>query len=69
MKKIFLTLSSIFIFLVTTPIFAQEDPGDDPDAPSAPIDHYVWFLIALGLIYVFFKLRTSALLKRNMTNE
>lgn len=58
MKKIFLTISSLFILLLSTPIFAQvEDPGDDPDALGAPIDGYVWVLAILGLIYVLIKLR------------
>jgi hypothetical protein len=58
MKKIFLTLSSIFILLLSTPVFAQlEDPGADPDTPAAPIDGYVWVLAIVGLIYVFLRLR------------
>jgi|LakMenEpi03Aug12_release.lakeMendotaPanAssembly.Ray.scaffolds.fasta_scaffold491221_2 hypothetical protein len=62
MKKIFLTISSLFILLLSTPIFAQlEDPGEDPDAPAASIDGYVWVLIAIGLIYVFLRLRAFAL--------
>jgi len=59
MKKIFLTLSSLFILLLSTPIFAQlEDPGEDPD--TVPIDDYVWVLAIVGLIYIFIRLKTFA---------
>ena len=64
MKKIFLTLSSIYILLLSNPIFAQiDDPGDDPDSPL-PIDDYLWVLVALGLIFVFFKYRAMAQQKK-----
>ncbi len=59
MKKIFLTLSSLFILLLSAPIFAQlEDPGEDPD--TVPIDDYVWVLAIVGLIYIFIRLKTFA---------
>jgi hypothetical protein len=61
MKKIFLIIASIFIALLSCPIFAQEDPGADPEALAAPIDDYVVFLAAISLIYVFLKLRAFAL--------
>ena len=57
MKKIFLILISIFISLVSSPVFAQGDPGDDPDAMVAPIDDYVWVLALVGLLFVFLKFR------------
>ena len=58
MKKIFLAATSIFISLLSTPIFAQVlDPGDDPDLPTAPIDNYLWVLAAIGLIYFFLRQR------------
>lgn len=57
MKKIFLIIASIFITLLSNPILAQEDPGADPDVPAAPIDNYVWVLGAIGLVYVFLRLR------------
>jgi hypothetical protein len=58
MKKIFIIMVSIFISLLSTPIFAQlEDPGDDPDAPAASIDSYLWVLAIVGLIYVLIRLR------------
>lgn len=66
MKKIFLTISSLFILLLSTPIFAQvEDPGDDPDTLGAPIDSYVWVLAIVGLIYIFLRLKTFALQNRS----
>ena len=58
MKKIFLILISIFISLVSSPVFAQGNPGDDPDAGMvAPIDDYVWVLALVGLLFVFLKFR------------
>jgi hypothetical protein len=62
MKKIFLIVATIFIALVSNPIFAQlTEPGDDPEAaPAAPIDNYVWYLAAIGLIYVFLRIRVFA---------
>jgi hypothetical protein len=60
MKKIFLIIASIFIALLSFPIFAQEDPGVDPEVPAAPIDDYLWVLGAIGLIYVFLRIRALA---------
>jgi hypothetical protein len=61
MKKTFLFMMSLILSLISSPIFAQiEDLGDDPDVP-APIDDYLWILSIVGLVYVFFKLRTSFL--------
>jgi hypothetical protein len=60
MKKIFLIIASIVLFLITNPILAQTDPGDDPDAAAMPIDDYVVVLAVIGLIYVFLKLRAFA---------
>ena len=61
MKKIFLIVASIFITLLSNPVLAQEDPGADPDVPAAPIDNYVWVLAAIGLVYVFLKVRAFVL--------
>ena len=64
MKKSFLKIASIFIILMSKPILAQlKDPGDDPDAPvtEAPINNYVLVLAAIGLIYVFLKIRSFAI--------
>jgi hypothetical protein len=65
MKKIFLTLAVLFISLLSNPIFAQEgltDPGtEDPELGGAPIDNYVWYLAVIGLIYVFYKVRSRSL--------
>lgn len=57
MKKLFLIICGIFISLLSNPIYAQADPGDDPDAVAAPIDGYVWVLAAIGLVYVFLRVR------------
>ena len=63
MKKIFLTVASIFITLVSSPIFAQlEEPGDDPEA--VPIGDYVWVLALIGLVYVFYKFRALSLQRK-----
>ncbi len=59
--KSHLILARIFLFLLTTPVLAQADPGDDPDVPAAPIDGYLWVLAAIGLVYVFLRLRVYAL--------
>lgn len=69
MKKIFLIIASIFIILISNPVLAQEDPGVDPDAPAAaPIDDYVWVLAAIGLVYVFLKVRAFTL-RANLPKE
>lgn len=61
MKKIFLIIAIIFITLLSNPVLAQlEEPGADPEVPAAPIDDYVVFLVAIGLIYVFLRLRAFA---------
>ena len=58
MKKIFLIVASIFIALVSNPIFAQPaDPGADPEPAAAPIDGYVWVLALIGLVFVFLRVR------------
>jgi hypothetical protein len=66
MKKYKKTLLAIIVSLFTNVItFAQTTPGDigDPadtnplDTPAAPIDSYVLVLAAIGLIYVFLRLR------------
>jgi hypothetical protein len=57
MKKIFIIICGIFITLLSNPVLAQADPGDDPDPVAAPIDGYVWVLAALGLVYVFLSVR------------
>ncbi|WP_165698078.1 hypothetical protein [Flavobacterium nackdongense] len=36
---------------------AQADPGDDPDAPAAPIDDYVWILVLVAIAFAIFKFR------------
>ncbi len=57
MKKSIYIVASLFLSLLSSPIFAQADPGDDPELP-APIDDYVWFMAVVGLIYIFFKVRS-----------
>lgn len=58
MKKIFPIVASIFLLIMSSPLLAQPaDLGDDPEAVAAPIDGYVYVLAAIGLIYVFMKVR------------
>jgi hypothetical protein len=57
MKKLNLILASIFITLLSSPIFAQSDPGGDPEAP-VPINDYIWVLAVVGLVFVYFKFRS-----------
>lgn len=51
MKKSLFILASLFILLLTSPIFAQADPGDDPEPAAAPIDGGLSILIAAGVLY------------------
>lgn len=54
--------------------FAQQPGTDDNNSglegadPAAPIDDYVWVLAAIGLVYVYFRVRTFAL-KGSSTKE
>lgn len=54
--KLVYIVNSVILFLITSPLMAQDDPGDDPDA-TLPIDNYLWVLVIVGLIYVFLKFR------------
>lgn len=64
-----------FYFCCTFVAFAQ--PGTDDsggtlegsDTPAAPIDGYVWVLAALGLLYVFLRLRAFAQHQGNAPQE
>ena len=51
--KLVTIVNSVVLFLVTSPLLAQADLGDDPDAPPAPIDDYVWVLALVGFIFIF----------------
>jgi hypothetical protein len=58
--KLVYIVNSIILFLITSPLLAQDptDPGSDPDpAPPAPIDDYIWVLLVIGLFYGFMKFR------------
>lgn len=62
-------LAFTLLFQLTT--FAQDpadfgDAGDanPTDAPVAPIDDYVWFLMGAGIVYTFYKNRRNAMLKK-----
>lgn len=65
MKKINSLLMIIYIFcfnLLTIPVFAQdEDPGlpleGDPSAPAAPINDWIFPMMAIGIVFVFFHFR------------
>ncbi|WP_396184769.1 hypothetical protein [Flavobacterium sp.] len=49
----------VVMILSISTVNAQEDLPDAPvDEPAAPIDGYVWVLALIGLVYVFFRLKT-----------
>ena len=67
MKKYLNTVSfakiTVFVFMLfTTLVSAQTDLPEETDdvTGAAPIDGYVWVLAALGLIYVFLRIRAFA---------
>lgn len=62
MKKSIYILTSLFVILFTTPIFAQVDPGDDPDA--VPVDDYVWILAIVAISFAILKFR--AIIKQSL---
>jgi hypothetical protein len=57
--KLVYIVNSVILFLITSPLMAEEpaDPGADPDAAPLPIDDYLWILVLVGLIYVYLKFR------------
>lgn len=55
--KLIYIVNSVILLLITSPLMAQEDPGEDPNATPAPIDHYVWVLALVGLVFVFIKFK------------
>lgn len=75
MKNKTLKYQITVVYLLSTLLtFAQ--PGSDDtngdlegtDTPAAPIDGYIWILAAIGLVYVFLRLRSIAL-QGNLENE
>lgn len=51
MKKLIFIVACLFMLLLTSPIFAQVDPGADPEPAPAPIDGGLIMLIAAGVLY------------------
>ena len=57
------------LYLCSTFVTFAQQPGTDDnnsglegaDTPAAPIDDSVWVLAAIGLVYVFLRLRAFAL--------
>jgi len=56
------------LFLCSTFVMVAQDPGTGTNGDplegqdvAAPIDGYVWFLGAIGLVYVFLRIRAFAL--------
>jgi hypothetical protein len=53
-----------FYMSSTIAMFAQPGTGnttddlEQTDPAAAPIDNYVWILAAVGLVYVFLRIRT-----------
>jgi hypothetical protein len=64
MKKSILILANVYLLLVSSSIFAQADPGADPDAPAAPIDDYVWMLALVAITFAILKFK--AIYKQNL---
>jgi hypothetical protein len=64
MKKKFNKYYIAFFYLCANFVL-YADPGsgnetddlESVDAPTSPIDDYIWFLAIIGLIYIFLKLR------------
>lgn len=69
-SKWVIALAFTLLFQLTT--FAEEDPAEfgdtgdanPTDAPVAPIDDYVWFLMGAGIVYTFYKHHRTAMLKK-----
>jgi hypothetical protein len=73
MKNNVLKYYIVAVYLLSTFVtFAQpgtDDTGsglENSDAPMAPIDQYVWVLAAIGLVYVFLRVRAFALQVNNL---
>lgn len=51
----------VMALLISSATFAQGDFGDsaDPNPTDAPIGDYIWVLGIIGLIYVFYKMKTK----------
>jgi len=54
-------LYSNFIMVAQVPGNEDNNGGLEGSDPAAPIDVYVWVLAALGLVYVFLRLRVFVL--------
>ena len=67
-SKWVIALAFTLLFQLTT--FAEEVPAEfgggvyPTDAPVAPIDDYVWFLMGAGIVYTFYKHHRTAMLKK-----
>jgi hypothetical protein len=68
MKKLLIITCGIFITLLSNPVFAQEDPGSDPELlvepTPTPIGDRIWVLAAVGLVLVFYKVRSLSLQRK-----
>lgn len=56
MKKSIYTFASLLMFLLTSPIFAQAEPGEDPDL-AAPLDDYVGVMVLVAVSFAILKFR------------
>lgn len=67
MKKSIYILASLLLSLLSSPIFAQADPGDDPDVPAAPIDDYIWVLVLVAITFAILKFKS--IYKQNLSTK
>jgi hypothetical protein len=56
MKKTILLSAILFMLLLSNPLFAQSDPGNDP---NVPVDGGISALLAAGAIYGIKKIKEN----------
>ncbi|NBL64428.1 hypothetical protein GV828_04345 [Flavobacterium sp. NST-5] len=61
----YLSILVVMFLMSTVNVFAQ-NPGDfddpaDPNPTDAPISGYIWVVALVGLVYVFYKLKSKQL--------
>ena len=77
MKTNLLKYYLVILYLCSNFATYAQSPGNEDnnnglegtDTPATPIDGYVWILVALGLVYVFLRLRTFTQQQENTPQE